>query len=111
MFREAVARRSRLLTTNLILAEVHRFLLFRAGIQPATRALDRLEASPLVTIEFATAAHHRAARAWLNRLADQPISYTDAVSFAVAQATGASAIMSLDRDFELAGFSLWRPLR
>src|SRR5262249_46411398 len=65
------------------------------------------EASALVTIEFATAAHHRAARAWLDRLADQRISYTDAVSFAVLEATGGSAVMSFDHDFELAGVSLW----
>ena len=108
LFRQVVARRSRLLTTNLVLGEVHRFLLFRAGIQPAARALDRIEASPLVSIEFATAAHHQKARAWLTRLADQRISYTDAVSFAVAEATRCQAVMSFDHDFVLAGFALWR---
>ncbi len=108
MFRAAASRRIRLLTTDLVLAEVHRLLLFQAGVRPAARALDRFEASPLTLIEFATAEHHRAARAWLDRLADPPLSYTDAVSFAVMQATRCHAAMSFGRDFRRAGFALWR---
>jgi predicted nucleic acid-binding protein len=107
MFRAAATRRTRLLTTNLVLAETHRLLLHRAGMRPAAWALDRFEASALLTITFTTAEHHRAARAWLERLADQSITYTDAVSFAVMDATGCSAAMSFDHDFLLAGFSLW----
>ncbi|HEV8440199.1 MAG TPA: PIN domain-containing protein [Methylomirabilota bacterium] len=108
MVRAAVHRRARLLTTNLILAEVHRLLLFRAGIQPAIHALARIEASPLVAIEFATATHHRRARAWLEKLPDQQISYTDAVSFAVMEVSRCRAAMSFDHDFEVAGFVRWR---
>ena len=73
----------------------------------AEGALDRFEASPLLTIVFAGEAHHRAARAWLERLADQSISYTDAVSFAVMDATRCGGVMSFDHDFLLAGFRLW----
>lgn len=105
LFREVVTRRTRLLTTNLVLAEVHRLLLFRAGVQAAAQALDRLEASPLLSIEFATAIHHRAARAWLDRLPDQRISYTDAVSFAVMEAARCAEVLSFDHDFVLAGFT------
>src|SRR5919197_5209615 len=50
MFRRAAARGVRLLTTNLVLAEVHRLLLLRAGARPAARALDRFEASPLTVV-------------------------------------------------------------
>jgi uncharacterized protein len=107
MFRAAATRRTRLLTTNLVLAETHRLLLHRAGARPAMWALDRFEASPLLTIVFANAEHHRVARAWLERLADQSISYADAVSFAVMDATRCDAAMSFDHDFLLAGFSLW----
>jgi predicted nucleic acid-binding protein len=63
MFRAAAARRARLLTTNLILAEVHRFLLFLAGIQPDAHAFGRSEGSQVVAIEFATDTHHQRARA------------------------------------------------
>lgn len=108
LFREAAARRIRLLTTNLIVAEVHRLLRTRVGGRAATRVLDRFEASPLTLIEFATAEHHRAARVWLERLADRTIGYTDAVSFAVMEATRCAAALSFDREFERAGFRLWR---
>ena len=107
MFRAAATRRIQLLTSNLVLAETHRLLLDRAGIRPAMWALDRLEASSLLTIVFAGAAHHQAARAWLERLADQSISYTDAVSFAIMDATRCAGALSFDQDFLLAGFSLW----
>ena len=107
MFRAASTRQVQLLTTNLVLAETHRLLLSRAGIRPAMWALDRFEASPLLRIVFVEATHHRAARAWLERLADQSISYTDAVSFAVMDATRCNGVMSFDHDFLLAGFSLW----
>ena len=108
MFREAAGHRIRLLTTNLVVAEVHRLLLLRAGARPAARVLDRFEASPLTLIAFATAEHHRGARAWLDRLTDPPVSYTDAVSFTVMQATRCPAAISFGRDFRRAGFALWR---
>jgi predicted nucleic acid-binding protein len=108
LFRRAAAQRARLLTTNLVLAEVHRLLLFRAGPRPAAAALERVDASALVTISFATAARHRAARAWLARLGDQKIGYTDATSFAVMDAEHCRAALSFDHDFYLAGFELWQ---
>src|SRR5262249_61952948 len=45
--RAAVGMRRVLLTTNLILAEVHRWVLFQAGIVPAAAAHDRIDAAPL----------------------------------------------------------------
>ncbi len=109
MFRAAAIHRARLLTTNLILAEVHRVFLFRAGVEPAAHALGRIEASRLVSIAFATQAHHRGGLAWLGKLKDQVISYTDAVSFAVMEEAGCRVAMSFDRDFAIAGFLLWQP--
>lgn len=108
MFRHAVGRRIALLTTNLVVAEVHRFILFRAGIRPAALAIDRIDASALLQVEFVTRSHHSAARDWLAHLDDQKISYTDAVSFAVMEARSCTTAISLDHDFVLAGFHLWR---
>jgi predicted nucleic acid-binding protein len=107
LFREALARRIALVTTNLVIAESHRLTLFRAGIQPALRALDRIDASPSVTVHFATADDHAAARRWLERLAPRPITYTDAVSFATMEATGCGHVLGFDEDFAAAGFTLW----
>ena len=63
-----------------------------------------------MSIVFATAAHHRSGLAWLKKLGDQVVSYTDAVSFAVMSEAGCRVAMCFDRDFVLAGFQLWQPL-
>ena len=105
MVRKAFASKTLLLTTSLVLAEIHRLLLFRAGSAAAAAALDRIEASPLVRIVFADATHHQAARGWLKKLLAYPISYTDAVSFAVMQQAGCARALSFDRHFRLAGFA------
>lgn len=107
VFREATRARTRLFTTNLVLAEVHRFLLFRAGIRAAGGALGHIDASRILVIEFATAAHHAVALGWLRKLSDQVITYTDAVSFAVVVATRCEAVIGFDQDFVVAGFRLW----
>jgi len=109
LFRRAAVLRIPLVTTNLIIAEVHRFILFHVGVRAAALLLERIDASQLLTTEFATAAHHASARRWIERLSDQVISYTDAVSFAVIEATRCTAAMSFDRDFVTAGFRLWQP--
>ena len=53
------------------------------------------------------AEHDAAARRWLARLADQRITYTDAVSFAVMASHRCAAALSFDRDFTIAGFPIW----
>lgn len=107
LFRRAIRERVALVTTNLVLAEVHRLLLFRAGIGAAATALDRIEASERVSIVFPTARHHVAARAWIARLGNQRITYTDAVSFAVMEAAPCGAVLGFDHDFVVAGFRFW----
>jgi len=107
LFLRAARESVPLLTTTLILAEVHRFVLFRAGIRAASLALGHIESSALVRIEFATEAHHRAALGWLGRYDDQRFTYTDAVSFAVMRATRCRAVLGFGRDFVIAGFSFW----
>ena len=111
LFREALRRRIPLVTTDLVLAELHRLTLFRAGVLPALRALDRIDQSPSVTVHFAAAEHHAAARRWLERLAPHPITYTDAVSFAVMEGLRCRNALAFDHDFTAAGFELWRPGR
>jgi len=110
LFREALSRHVRLVTTGLVIAETHRLTLFRVGIESALRALAQIDASPSVTIHFPAANEHAAARRWLERLAPRPVTYTDAVSFAVMQATRCTHVLGFDQDFSAAGFTLWRGL-
>lgn len=52
-----------------------------------------------MTVRFATAADHAAARRWLERLAPRPVTYTDAVSFAVMDALRCTTALTFDQDF------------
>lgn len=106
LFREAIRRRIPLVTTNLIIAEIHRLTLFRAGVEPALRVFDRIEAS--TSIHFATAKDHEEARRWLERLSPRPITCTDAVSFAVMANAKCQHVLGFGQDFVAAGFHLWR---
>jgi predicted nucleic acid-binding protein len=108
LFRVAVESRIPLITTDLVVAEVHRLLLHRSGPAIAARALDHIEAAENLVVEFVTPDHHRAAREWLSRFADQPITYTEAISFAVMKTRRCHAALTFDRHFEIAGFERWR---
>jgi predicted nucleic acid-binding protein len=103
-FRAAVEQKIPLVTTSLVLAELHRLTLFRAGVDAACRALRQIDASPSIMLCHATAVDHKAARGWLERLAPRPITYTDAVSFAVMERTACSHFLGFDDDFAAAGF-------
>lgn len=107
LFTRAIRERTTLITSNLIIAEVQRFVLFQAGPRAAAFVLDRVAASPRTELVFATAAHHERARAWLTRLADRRITYTDAVSFALIEDRKCAAVMTFDADFTAAGFARW----
>lgn len=109
LFHEAVRRRIPFITTNLVVAEAHRLTLSRAGVGAARRVLEKIDASPSVTVEFAGADAHARARHWIDHLSPHPITYADAISFAVMEATGCRTAISFDQDFVIAGFILWRP--
>lgn len=99
-----------LVTTNLVVAEAHRLILFRLGLRASAVLLDRIDASRRLSVIYASPEHHRAARAWLDRLSDHPITYTDAISFAVMEAAGCREALTFDNDFIIAGFQRWAPL-
>jgi predicted nucleic acid-binding protein len=108
-FRRAVEERIPLITTNLVVGEAHRLTLFRLGGRAAALLLDRIDASPRISLVHAAPEHHRAAREWLARLADHRITYTDAVSFAVMDAMACRDALTFDNDFLVAGFQRWPP--
>ena len=104
----AIASRKQLLTSNLVLAEVHRLLLFRAGIRAAATALDKIATSPSVDLVLATRELHERARQWLDKLHDQVITLTDAISFAAMEAAHCRTAVTFDRDFWIAGFERYQ---
>lgn len=108
LMRQAVRKGVTFQTTNLVVSEMHKLLFFRGGARAALAAIRHVEASDRVRVEFATSEHHRAAVDWLERLGGQPVSYTDAVSFAVMESAGCAAVLGFNGDFESAGFERWR---
>ncbi len=105
LFRAALRNRVRLVTTDAVLSEVHRAVLFRLGPR---RARDAVAAVEDLTTDFVFVdeQHHEAAKKWLAKLDDQEITYTDAVSFAVMEALRLERAISFDDDFTIAGFEL-----
>ena len=109
LFREAVALRTALITSNLVVAELHRLLLFRAGTTAAYRVVDRMSRLERLSLEFVTKPHHEAALDWLRRFPDQRFTYTDATSFAVMEGRGCRRVIGFDHHFQIAGFERWQP--
>ena len=105
--RSALRRKIPLFTSDLVLGEVHRLLLHRAGIRPAAVALDVIDKSPSVSVHFSSPTLHRETRSWLAKFDDQLMTYTDAASFALMTARRCKVALSFDHDFVKAGFSLW----
>jgi uncharacterized protein len=108
LLRRAIDGRAALVTTSLVLAEVHRLVLHRVGIQAAAAVLASFDGSEHLRLVFPGREHHQAARLWLDKLADQEITYADATSFAVMEAERCPVALSFDRDFVIAGFEVLR---
>lgn len=111
LFARAAAERVPLLTTDLVLAEIHRLLLFRAGRVAALAAVERIAALPPLEIEWVGRTHHDEAMRWIRRFGDPSFTYADATSFAVMKARRCRLFLGFDRDFEIAGFERWRATR
>ncbi len=109
--RAAYARQIRsagmLVTTSLVVAEMHVLLLRFAGPAGALEFLDRLAADPSHEIvdvdrDLRLAAIER----WLRRFRDQDFSLTDAVSFEVMRQRRIRRALALDRHFAVAGYEI-----
>jgi predicted nucleic acid-binding protein len=100
----AIQRQAALVTSSLVVAEVHRLVLHRVGIRAAAAVLEAIEGSAHLRLVFPDTAHHGAARRWLQKLSGQVITSTDATSFAIMDAERCSAAITFDRDFVVAGF-------
>ena len=96
-----------IVTTNLVVAEMHILLGRFRGSAEALRFLDSLYQDPTHTIVFVDRDLERAAiDRWLRRFADQRVSLTDAVSFEVMREHGLRSALALDEHFRMAGYEL-----
>jgi predicted nucleic acid-binding protein len=103
---DALRAGTRLVTTNLVVAETHALLLHRTNRQHAL-AFVRAVSDPSTIVESSTAdLEHVALTDWLARYADQDFSLADAVSFAVMKRRNIARAATLNQHFAVAGFEV-----
>ena len=107
-FARATRERRQLVTSSLVVAEVHRLVLYRTDARTARAVLGRLTSSRDVRVEHPAAVLHGPALAFLDKLGDQPVTYADAMSFAIMKALKCTIALTFDRHFAMAGFTMWR---
>ncbi len=103
--RRRVQGGTRIVTSNLVVAETHALLLRRVG-RPTALAFARTVVEPPNVVVWSTAALEAAAVAdWLDRYDDQDFSFTDAVSFAIMAERRIGEALAVDHHFQVAGFT------
>ncbi len=95
-----------LLTTELVLAELHALTLSRHGPAPALALLDRVGGSARIEVVAVDEGRREAALQILRARSGRPYSLADAVSFAVMRERRVTVAFTLDDDFAAEGFSI-----
>jgi predicted nucleic acid-binding protein len=106
--RARIAAGARIVTTNLVLAESHALILARAGSAAALRFLTEVRSPPNEIVSSDADIEARAIGVWLNTYADHAFSLTDAVSFEVIKSRRIRDVLTLDKHFVVAGFTIAR---
>jgi len=106
-FDELVGTRTPVITTNLVIAEMHGLLVRRRGAVHGLTLLDLVHDDPSYEVIHADRAlEARATDDWLRRFSDTPLSLTDAVSFQVMREGGLHDAFTLDQHFEVVGYRM-----
>ena len=102
-----IKRRTQLVTTNLVVAELHALMVRSRGAEAGVEMLDRLYSDPSHDVRFVDRDLEAAAvDRWLRVFKGQRLSLADAVSFEVMRREGIRAAFALDRHFAVAGYEL-----
>ena len=104
--RRQIRSGTRVVTTNLVVAETHALLLRRAGHRAALAFLESDGQSPN---RVATITPERTAAAighWIESFSDQPFPLADAASFVVMTELGIRDALTLNHHFAVAGFAM-----
>lgn len=91
-------------TTNLIVAETHAYLLKVGGRAYGLKYLALINSSTRINVVHSTAELEEAALKLLFKYQDQGFSFCDAVSFTVMRGLGIKDAFAFDRHFETAEF-------
>ncbi len=104
--RDRIAKRVRVVTTNLVVAETYVLLLRRGGREAALTFVREVVRAPNIIVTSSPEHEQRALIEWLEPFDDQPFSFTDAVSFTVMKQRGIQEVLALDHHFAVAGFTV-----
>ena len=96
----------RLVTTNLVVAEVYIILRKALGHTAAITLLESVRSSPRIEKVQSTERVETEAEDILCTYSDQDFSYTDAVSLALMRQRGIDTAFAFDKHFLIAGFSM-----
>jgi uncharacterized protein len=101
--------RTRLVTTNYVVAETATWLVHHNRRQAIPRYRNMISASEqqaLLTTEWITKEQHEEAWSYLERYRDQVLSFCDCTSFIVCRNLDVDFVFGLDNDFRTMGFDL-----
>lgn len=102
-----IERGERLVTTNLVVAEMQILVSRFRGTDEGLRYLDSLYQDPTHEVVFVDRDLERAAvDRWLRKFREHRLSLADAVSFELMRVRRLRRALALDAHFEAAGFEL-----
>ena len=91
---------------DLVIAEFATILARRAGYRFAADAVEHVLTSANFEVVQTSRDDHFEALRWMRKFADQRISFTDCVSFALMRRHRIRTAFTFDRHFRLAGFEV-----
>lgn len=103
-YREALERGAPLVTTSLVVGEMHVLLSRRVSLPFARRFLEALNDHQHEVVCPDADFLWRATSRWIARFPDQDFSLCDAVSFEVMRTRRLATALALDHHFSVAGF-------
>lgn len=108
-WQELGSQRRRCLTSNFVLDEVLTLLGRRVSYDFAAARAANLWGSAALTILRPDEKDELAAIELFSKFADQGVSFTDCISFALMRRHRVRRAFTFDRHFETAGFEAWPP--
>ena len=103
---QALARGLRLVTSDFVVDETLTLIRFRIDLAAANAWWSQVHASRRLRWERIDAARFDSARAWFFRYRDKEFSFTDCTSFVVMRELKLTRVLTTDRHFQQAGFTM-----
>jgi uncharacterized protein len=100
--------RERCITSNFVLDETLTLLARRASYSFAAETARIIYNSSALEILRPDSHTEQAALDWFEKFADQQVSFTDCISFALMHEAGIETVYSFDSHFDRAGFKKWK---